>query len=66
MRKGDHAAKDCVAAFMCVPLVRSQTYPLGEVSMGFTVLNNEYGTDLGRINVPGQGSIMEGAWLDEA
>jgi hypothetical protein len=36
---------------LCVPLVSAQTYPVAEGYIGFTVLNNEYGTD--RHNSPG-------------
>ena len=36
---------------LVVPLARAQTYPAGEMYMGFTMLNNEYGTD--RHNSPG-------------
>lgn len=35
----------------CTPLGSAQQYPLGEGYIGFTVLNNEYGTD--RHNSPG-------------
>src|SRR5215470_13846490 len=41
----------CVIALVCLPLAQSQTYPIGEGYLGFTVLNNEYGTD--RQNSPG-------------
>jgi hypothetical protein len=36
---------------VCVPLGRTQTYPVGEFYLGFTEFNNEYGTD--RHNSPG-------------
>ena len=37
--------------FGCVTLAHSQTYPVAEGYIGFTMLNNEYGTD--RQNSPG-------------
>ena len=40
-----------VMALIDVPVICAQTYPAGEFSIGFTVLNNEYGTD--RQNSPG-------------
>ncbi len=36
---------------LCAPLTRAQTYPVGELYLGFTEFNNEYGTD--RHNSPG-------------
>jgi hypothetical protein len=39
-----------IAGF-CAPLARAQTYPVAEAYLGFTVFNNEYGTD--RHNSPG-------------
>jgi hypothetical protein len=41
----------CVIVLICVPIVPSQTFPVAEGYIGFTVLNNEYGTD--RQNSPG-------------
>jgi len=41
----------CVIVLICVPIVPSQTFPVAEGHIGFTVLNNEYGTD--RQNSPG-------------
>jgi len=40
-----------VISLFCVPFAFSQTYPVAEFSMSFTVLNNEYGAD--RQNSPG-------------
>ena len=39
------------ALFLCVPKAQAQQYPVTEGYFGFTVLNNEYGTD--RHNSPG-------------
>lgn len=39
------------ALFLCVPTAQAQQYPVAESYVGFTVLNNEYGTD--RHNSPG-------------
>jgi hypothetical protein len=40
-----------LAVLECVPLAHPQTFPVAEGYLGFTVLNNEYGTD--RQNSPG-------------
>lgn len=40
-----------LAGSLCVPLAQAQVYPAAEGYIGFTVLNNEYGTD--RHNSPG-------------
>jgi opacity protein-like surface antigen len=39
------------ASFHCAPMAQAQQYPVAEGYIGFTVLNNEYGTD--RHNSPG-------------
>lgn len=39
------------AGMVCAPLTRAQVYPVAEGYIGFTVMNNEYGTD--RHNSPG-------------
>ncbi|MBZ5656532.1 MAG: hypothetical protein LAO56_14790 [Acidobacteriia bacterium] len=40
-----------LAGSLCVPLAQAQVYPAAEGYIGFTMLNNEYGTD--RHNSPG-------------